>query len=86
MAKATIAYNIMRPMASNMLADAIKPDILFGKGVPDGTIAPFRSSPLGSLYIQTDAGSAQSCLYVKQTNNGQDSDCLLYTSPSPRDS
>jgi len=77
MAKATIAYNIMRPMASNVLADAIKPDILFGSGTPDGTILPFRTSPLGTLYIQTDSGSANSGLYVKRLNNGQDADWLL---------
>lgn len=46
----------------------------FGTTVPDGDASPWRSAPVGSLYVSKPSESALPVLFFKVDNNENDND------------
>src|SRR3990170_2161199 len=52
----------------------------FGPGVPDGTIDPWKSAPIDSLYMYKPSNTAPGKLYMKIADNSATADWLIVMS------
>ena len=80
MGKTALATNIAYNAAS-----LLQKDLFEGKDQSEGTGVAFFSLEMSSEQLSTRIISEQARISSNDIRRGRISDCLLYTSPSPRD-